>query len=275
MTSKTDPSDSDLAPAEWAHLLGGHIAPVRPAPDRQQGLSRRLQERVALSAAAHQHLLTVRAKHGVWQTLKPGIRFKLLWQSDQGNSVLIELAPGTALPEHRHQWLEEGLILRGGLQIDGLELGVADYHAAPAGSHHGRIQSRQGALAYLRGTSLGHPPSVALEVLGGLLPFGDRLAHTVFAADGQGWQTIADGVSQKILQADQRLSSALFRLAPGAAVMAHGHPLPEECMMLSGEVFLGDILLREGDYQLAPAGISHGEVYSDVGALLFRRGAVA
>jgi hypothetical protein len=40
-------------------------------------------------------------------------------------------------------------------------------------------------------------------------------------------------------------------------------------------VFLGDILLREGDYQLAPAGISHGEVYSDVGALLFRRGAVA
>ena len=47
----------------------------------------------------------------------------------------------------------------------------------------------------------------------------------------------------------------------------------EECMMLQGEVFLGDILLRAGEYQLAPAGSLHGDVYSDVGATLFVRGA--
>jgi len=45
-------------------------------------------------------------------------------------------------------------------------------------------------------------------------------------------------------------------------------------MMLAGEVFLGDILLRAGEFQLAPAGSLHGEAYTDVGALLFVRGAV-
>jgi hypothetical protein len=44
-------------------------------------------------------------------------------------------------------------------------------------------------------------------------------------------------------------------------------------MMLSGEIFLGDLLLRAHDYQFAPQGSSHGLVYTDVGALLFVRSA--
>jgi hypothetical protein len=42
--------------------------------------------------------------------------------------------------------------------------------------------------------------------------------------------------------------------------------------MLQGEAFLGDTLLRSGDYRFAPAGSSHLPLYSDVGALLFLRG---
>ena len=45
--------------------------------------------------------------------------------------------------------------------------------------------------------------------------------------------------------------------------------------MLSGEIFLGDVLLRENDYQFAPKGSEHDVAYTDVGALLYLRGAAA
>ncbi len=277
MTSKTDslePIGNASATTDLATLLAGHIVPVSPPPSIRQSLTHRLQGRIARSADEHSRLLTVRAKNGAWQTLKPGIRFKMLWLGDQGNSVLIDFAPGAQLPEHRHNWLEEGIVLSGGLQVGDLQLGVLDYHLAPAGSRHQRIQSRQGALAYLRGTSLGYPPGVTREMLGGLLPFGEGFTSTVFANDDLGWHSIGVGVSRKILYADSVLSSALIRLQPGASVGLHTHSQHEECMMLNGELFLGDMLLREGDYQLAPVGTAHGEAYSDVGALLFRRGSV-
>ncbi|MDD2724611.1 MAG: cupin domain-containing protein [Methylovulum sp.] len=275
MTSKTDPSEtteSTLEQAELARLLTGHIAPLMPDARIQQSLSARLQERVARSVIEHSRLLTVRAKNGVWQTLKKGVRFKMLWQGDQGNSVLIDFAPGAALPVHRHNWLEEGIVLRGGLQMGGLELDLYDYHVSPPNSRHESIRSRQGALAYLRGTSLGHAPAVTRELLGGLLPFGGNLGESVFAHDDGDWHPIADGVSRKILHTDGTLSSSMFRLEPGSSVGLHAHTQHEECMMLSGELFLGDILLQAGDYQLAPAGTLHGEAFSDVGALLFVRG---
>ena len=44
-------------------------------------------------------------------------------------------------------------------------------------------------------------------------------------------------------------------------------------MVLSGEIFLGDILLQEGDYHIAPAGTEHLELFSDTGALFYVRGA--
>ena len=50
--------------------------------------------------------------------------------------------------------------------------------------------------------------------------------------------------------------------------MGMNHPVDEECMMLSGEVFLGDILLQAGDYQHAPAGSEHLEMFSDTGAVI-------
>lgn len=53
----------------------------------------------------------------------------------------------------------------------------------------------------------------------------------------------------------------------------HPHPFDEEIMVLSGEVFLGDILVQQGDYQIASAGSEHLEMSSDTGCLLFVRGA--
>ena len=65
-----------------------------------------------------------------------------------------------------------------------------------------------------------------------------------------------------------------MRFAPGASVPDHGHALDEDCLVLQGEMFLGDILLRTGDYQLAPSGGSHFGETSDVGVLFFFHGAL-
>jgi quercetin dioxygenase-like cupin family protein len=258
---------------ELNQLIMEGLAPIEPPPQQQEALRSRLMERVAFSTAQHAGLMTVRQKDGDWRTLKAGVRVKHLWTGPAGNSVLIELAPGAALPAHRHNWVEEGIVLRGGLQMDGLDMGPFDYHISPTGSRHSLIRSRQGALAYLRGTSLGHTPSVVRELLSGLLPFRGEPARTVFCKE-EGWVQIAPGVQKKELWSDGTLVSGFCRFAPGARFPGHAHPLDEECMMLSGEVFLGDILLRAGDYQLAAAGSVHGEVFSDVGALFFFRGAI-
>lgn len=271
-------SDNDREPFEESEqaLLNGllleGVAPLEIPPGKNEALRRRLRTRISQSVRDHAGLLTVRARTGGWWKVKAGIRAKPLWRGTAGNSVLLEFAPGTALPVHRHRWTEEGIVLRGGLQMGDLELGPGDYHVSPAGSRHAPIRSRQGALAYLRGTSLGHLPFTLLELAGGLLPHAGSAARTIFA-DADGWREAAPGLSRKDLWSDGRLASRFYRLEPGARQEGHAHPLPEECLMLEGELFLGDILLQAGDYQLAPAGSRHGPVSTDVGALLFVHGA--
>lgn len=258
---------------ELNSLLLDGMAPIAPNSKQREILRNRILERITHSIADQASLLTVRLKDGVWQTLKSGIRFKPLWTGSEGSSVLIEFEPGAALPAHRHNWVEEGIVLRGDLEMGELQLGPFDYHMSPIGSRHASIRSRHGALAYLRGTSLGHNPSVFRELLGGLLPLGGDLSLTVFANNNDNWVKVVDGVFKRELWSDNTWVSRIYRLDPGTLVPAHAHLLDEECMILQGEVFLGDTLLRAGEYQLAPAGSMHGEVYSDVGALLFVRGA--
>ncbi|MCX7068074.1 MAG: cupin domain-containing protein [Methylococcales bacterium] len=249
------------------------LAPIAPNPKQQATLRIGIMERVAQSIAERADLLTVRLKSGVWQTLKSGIRFKPLWTGTQGSSVLIEFAAGASLPAHRHSWVEEGIVLRGDLEIGELTLGPLDYHISPIGSRHASIRSRQGALAFLRGTSLGKKPPILRELVGGVLPLGGDSSRTIFAHKNDNWIELLEGVFKKDLWSDENWVSRIYRLEPGALVPGHSHLLDEECMMLQGEVFLGDILLRAGEYQLAPAGSLHGDVYSDVGATLFVRGA--
>jgi quercetin dioxygenase-like cupin family protein len=275
MSNRPDSLDDfdETDQAELNRLLLAGLAPIAPNPKQREILRTGILERIAHSVAGHADLLTVRLKNGVWQTLKPGIHFKPLWTGSEGSSVLIEFAPGASLPAHRHNWVEEGIVLRGDLEMGELQLGPLDYHMSPIGSRHASIRSRQGALAYLRGTSLGHKSSVLRELLGGLLPLGGDSCLTVFANKNENWVQVVEGVFKKELWSDNIWVSRIYRLEPGALVPGHSHLLAEECMMLQGEVFLGDILLRAGEYQLAPAGSQHGEVYSDVGATLFVRGA--
>ncbi len=93
------------------------------------------------------------------------------------------------------------------------------------------------------------------------------------AGEGQ-WAEVMPGVQVKLLRNDGQTQSMLARLGPGARVPVHSHSIDEECLVLEGEVFLNDNLLRHGDYQCALAGSRHYETYSDVGALMFVRNAV-
>lgn len=266
-------NDFDLSDEiELNRLLEG-LAPIAPEASQAANLRSTIMHRVSQSIAMHAGLMTVRRKHGFWKTLKSGIRYKSLWTGSEGSSVLIEFAPGASLPAHRHNWMEEGIVLSGDLSMGNLQLGPLDYHMSPKGSRHSSISSSQGALAFLRGSSVGHNASIMQELIGGLLPIGQDHSITVFAGEQAHWQEIAAGVFKKDLWSDGTRVSQLCRFEAGAELPGHTHLLDEECMILEGELFLGDILLSAGEYQWAPAGSKHTGLYSDVGATIFVRAA--
>lgn len=273
MSKQSESHDLEMAAeqTELNALFFKALTAVPPTPEQESSLLAALMQKVNQSIIDHAGLQNVRSKDGVWQTLKKGIRFKLLWRGFEGNSVLIEFAPGASLPAHRHSWLEEGMVLKGGLQIGEVDLGPFDYQGTRVGSKHLPIRSKLGALAYLRGTSLGDKAEVLQELIGGILPFKGEPEHTVLFKQAQQWLEVQPGVFKLVLSEDAQRSSCFYRFAPGAACPAHTHPQAEECMVLDGEVFLGDCLLKAGEYQLAPQGSKHGEVMSDVGCLLFIR----
>lgn len=255
--------------AELEALLTLEILSLPPPP---KALEERLLARVAQSTAEHADLLTVRAGQGEWRMLRDGIRYKPLWRGNEGSSVLVEMQPGASLPRHRHAWLEEGIVLNGQIEIGSQVLTSFDYHMSPPGSRHEPVRSQQGALAYLRGTSLGDVWSELRELSGGLLPFSGDPSHTIVYSDSD-WFELLPGVMKKILWTDGVKVSYFCRIDAGVVIEGHPHALEEECLMLSGDLFLGDILLQAGDYQLAPAGSRHGNIGCDNGALLFVRGA--
>lgn len=262
----------DPGNAELEQALAEALAPIAPDEVRGTALRARLIGRARASRAAEESFINLRRDEGEWHPLVKGVRVKTLCEAAHSRSVLVELASGASLPIHRHHEHEECVVLRGEARLGELQVRQGDYHVAPAGSRHGRVSSAGGALLYLRGTSIGSGVGVARDLITAWLPGAGASPVTVRADEGE-WREMAPGVQTKSLWRDGDAGSMLLRLQPGACVGAHAHQIDEECLMLDGEAFLGDTLLRAGDYQLAPAGTCHGELASDVGALLFVHGA--
>jgi quercetin dioxygenase-like cupin family protein len=89
-----------------------------------------------------------------------------------------------------------------------------------------------------------------------------------------GWQPFGEGVQMKVLHEAGGIMSYLVRLAPGAGLPAHHHPVDEECMVLEGEVTIGDLRLARGGFHLGRKDTLHDVLRSEHGALIFLRGAV-
>ncbi len=98
--------------------------------------------------------------------------------------------------------------------------------------------------------------------------------HITIKADAAPWRPFLPGVERKILLTSGTSMSYLLRLAPGAFLPAHRHPVDEECLVLAGVLNIGSELeLQAGDFHLGRANLAHATITSISGATLYLRGA--
>lgn len=263
-----DPVESDLEPllaepfaSAWAAAASG-----TDAASRFESVRRRLLDRLAASRAAERTMTTARRSRLQPGVVAPGVRMTLLYAADPGRpgrpgeplrACLVELSPRSAwigpAPGAQREWL----VLRGALALGALRLAQRDYHVDPAGSPGQPVASDAGALVFLRESAL------AADA-------GDA-AFTVRDQDA-GWPDFAPGIQRRVLWQRGGQAALLYCAQPGARIPHHRHAHDEECLMVEGELFLDDVLLQPGDYQLAPAGSGHHITETDTGVVIYAHG---
>jgi quercetin dioxygenase-like cupin family protein len=204
------------------------------------------------------------------------VRQVLLYEADAGRprrpgepvrARLVELDAGA-----RWCWAEadtrerdrELLVVSGDLRIAGRELGLRDYRRLPAGHPDSEWTSSAGALVFVR-ESIGEGRAASTG------PAGSTSATWVLD-DASDWPAFAPGIRRRVLWESDGQAALLYHVDPGSSVPLHSHGHDEECLMVQGDLFLDDILLQAGDYQLAPAGTSHRETRTDTGAVIYAHG---
>lgn len=105
-----------------------------------------------------------------------------------------------------------------------------------------------------------------------LVGFGDE--HFYAPAAGGDWRVLAEGVFLKVLVRDEstRQATYLVRYSPGTSFPRHPQRTVEECLLVAGDLRIGDVEMRPGDLQIAVPGPEHGPLVSRGGALVFVRG---
>jgi anti-sigma factor ChrR (cupin superfamily) len=88
------------------------------------------------------------------------------------------------------------------------------------------------------------------------------------------WQPWGPGLQIKVLHEADGVMSYLVRLAAGASLPPHRHPIDEECVVLEGTVNIGSLRVPAGGYHRGLRGLPHDALRSDEGAVIFLRGAV-
>lgn len=83
-------------------------------------------------------VFSLRSDEGEWMTIGPGLTAKTLFVDQSRDLVtsLVKMAPGGALPPHRHKGNEQFFVLEGDCNVHGTRLGPGDFHRAAAGSVH-------------------------------------------------------------------------------------------------------------------------------------------
>ena len=259
-----DPVDRELEP-----LLGEPFASAwatgdsGTAPAAPRG---RLLARLAASRAASEAMFTSRKRRIGGVELAPGVLERTLYASAAdraprpGEPVrvrLIELRPGARwtgpATEHHREWL----VLQGAIRLGEERLALRDYHVAPAGAASRPVCAEEGALLLLRESAL---------------PAGAAGAPFTVRDEEAGWPDFAPGIQRRVLWQHDGQAAMLYYAQPGASVPMHTHGHDEECLMVQGELFLDDMLLQEGDYQLAPAGTGHRITETDTGVVIYAHG---
>ena len=260
-----DPVDPALAP-----LLGEPFASAwsdGPDASRASGpLRTRLLGRLAASKAASAAMVTRRFARLRPEPAGEGVSVRTLYAAEPGRAprpgepqraALVELAPGArwTAPDAgvRREWLE----LRGSVRIGTEPMTVRDYLNVPAGHPPQAVRSDDGALLFLRASQVP----------------GDAGGAACCVRDAEvDWPEYAPGIRRRVLWRHGAQAALLYHAAAGASVPVHRHGHDEECLMVQGELFLDDVLLQPGDYQLAPAGTGHRVTETDTGVVLYAHG---
>lgn len=259
-----DPVDPDTAALLSEPLASAYAAAAGTQPSR--AVRGRLLERLSASRAASQAMVTARLKRLPATEVAPGVAVRTLYAAADGSpqrpgepllALLVDLQPGSRWAGPEAGLHREWLVLRGSAQIGAQALSLRDYHVAPASHADGEVSSAGGARLFLRTSALQSAD-------------GDTV-HTVRDADA-GWPDYAPGIRRRVLWQRDGMAALLYHAAPGAAVPVHTHGHDEECLMVQGELFLDDLLLQEGDYQLAPAGTGHRITTTDTGVVIYAHG---
>ncbi len=261
---------------QWLDATAAELAPLPLGPDRTLILGLRLMNRVRRSAAAQADLVTWRREDGDWLPDAPGLRRRLL-RCDSGVRIeLIQLDPHAHLPTPGNSLAQELLVVDGALVLQSPRLlhgvGVLGRHA-----HHvrgsGEVDGLQaldaGALLYVRHRLL---PLDALDTGEASWWLQAQAASVPGGGGAAAWGGLCAGVAAASLFSQGDVVSGLVRVAPGAAMPDHRHAIDEDCLMLAGELFFGDILVRAGDYQKATAGGQHVDCHSERGAEFYFHG---
>ena len=92
-----------------------------------------------------------------------------------------------------------------------------------------------------------------------------------------GWKPLAPALEVKLLTYDERsdTKSFLMRAQAGARIPEHRHQGYEECLVLEGEIIIGDMVLRAGDFHGAQSDTHHPSIRTDIGALVYVRSALS
>jgi quercetin dioxygenase-like cupin family protein len=258
MPNTPEQDDNDLSPLLSEPFAQAWAAPAPGLPSR---LGERLGTRLAQSLKAEQGMVTVRRRKAEAEPLADGVQQRWLYRSSPGRALrpgepraasVIELQAGATL-ELPAGGPREFLVLRGSVAVDGERLSLRDFLLLPAG---GLVQlaSPDGAHVFVRESE------------------GEGVERTLVLDQQAGWPEFAPGIRRRVLWAGGGQAALLYRTDPGASVPNHSHGHDEECLMVQGELFLDDVLLQQGDYQLAPAGTGHRITETDTGVILYAHG---
>lgn len=120
------------------------------------------------------------------------------------------------------------------------------------------------------------PHGLRAKILSRIREYTSMKALTTLRSDEGKWIRMLPGIEIKLLFEDEenKSRSLLMRVGAGAVFPAHEHDGLEECLVLEGELNMGDLTLYAGDYHIARQGAAHADLTSRTGALLFFRTAV-
>ena len=259
------------------------------APEVASTLRSRLLGRAAASLQAEAGMVTVRRRRLARQALADGVTVQQLYAAAPGQALrpgqplrvrLIELADGAVLtpdmltPDRltldrlvpapldaqgrplpcRCEWL----VMSGNVGCGDALLSARDFHLTPPGQAMPVWRAQGQALLFLRESAVAAAAPA-------------EAAFTLRDADA-GWPDFAPGIQRRVLWQQGGQAALLYFAQAGAQVPMHSHGHDEECLMLQGELYLDDLLLLQGDYQLAPAGSGQRITATDTGVVIYAHG---